>query len=67
MFQRAFASIMRSSNLGAYCIDISEYANEVQLDYKQMNKLGRGWRDNHTKVNLYLIFCGITALCGASH
>jgi hypothetical protein len=49
------------------CIDSSEYENEVQLDYKQMNTLGRGWRNNHTKVNLYLIFRGITALCGASN
>ncbi len=67
MFQRAFASVMRLSNLGARCIDSSEYENEVRLDYESMNKFGRGWRNNHTKVNLYLIFRGITALCGASH
>jgi hypothetical protein len=42
MFQRAFESVMRLSNLGARCIDSSEYENEVRLDYETMNKFGRG-------------------------
>jgi hypothetical protein len=58
---------MQASKLGACCIDSSEYDNQVLLDTGNMNKLGRGWKNNHTKVSLYIIFRGISGLCGASH
>jgi hypothetical protein len=60
-------SIMRSLGKGSCCGDSGDYDKEIYLDSEKMKKLGDGWQNNATKVSLYLIFRGITNLCGASH
>jgi hypothetical protein len=66
-FEASSNSIMFIAGLGCFCNDGCRFENLVHLDSGIMNKLGRGWSNNQTKVSLYLIFRGITALCGVSH
>jgi hypothetical protein len=60
-------SIMRSLVKGSCCGDSGDYDKEIYLDSEKMKKLGDDWQNNATKVSLYLIFRGITSLCGTSH